>query len=312
MKWLRELIIVALCLVPVCAEAWWQSIQQVAISTATYQGAGDTVSGAKAWWGLRAYNAADRGNPLIHVCIPLDVSCANLVSDATTGALVIPTIGGSSCSVVTCTIDVFYDRSGALLCAGTTACDATQIVIASRAQLIVSCINSRPCARFTGGQGYTTSAVALTAAQPYAYSAVASRTNAFGAAGMILTSTSLTQLNFRQSASTFQMFAGTAGQTIPNITDNSWHAFNATYNGASSVLFCGGSAGAGCSNVGTSNPISPGTNVTGGSTYQIGQVTGATFLTGDLVELGVWYLDFTASSRQSNMNANQIAYWGPF
>ena len=37
-------------------------------AAAGYTGPGDIVSGAKVWYGLRAYNAADRGNKLVNVC----------------------------------------------------------------------------------------------------------------------------------------------------------------------------------------------------------------------------------------------------
>ena len=64
----------------------------------SYTGPGNVVSGASAWWGLRAYNAADLGNNLINVCNPGDGACVNMVSSASTGALVVTTVGGEACS----------------------------------------------------------------------------------------------------------------------------------------------------------------------------------------------------------------------
>lgn len=131
MKWLRALIVAALCLASISAafaasaphespvlstdkmatsfelfsitnakvlhsdaevqEAWWQSIQQVAISTATFQGPGDIVSGALIWGSVaRVYNASLANTSTL---------MADLV-DSTTGTVAVCTLRGSSTGFV--------------------------------------------------------------------------------------------------------------------------------------------------------------------------------------------------------------------
>ncbi len=84
-----------------------------------YTGPGNVASGATAWWGLRAYTSATRGNALINACNVADAACADLSSDATSGALTIPTIGGTACS--------FSITSGSYV----SATGAVSLVIAS-------------------------------------------------------------------------------------------------------------------------------------------------------------------------------------
>lgn len=282
---------------------------------AAYQGPGNVVSGATAWWGLRAYSLAKAGTAAINLCDDTGANCSDVLTDGTTGRLANPgTHGVNDCSTSgTCRIATFYDQAGTN-CAGVVACNVTQATNGSRAVLIWSCINTLPCARFSGGQSYTSTAnVGATINQPYAFSATSTRTANFTTAQLILQVIAGSQLSFRALANAVAMFAGTGGQFIANISDSNWHAINSTYNGASSVLFCGGTAGTNCSAGGTSNPISPGANtLPSGNTYQLGHNSGANFLSGDIGEAGIWPLDFTASSRQTNMNANQIAFWGPF
>lgn len=279
---------------------------------ASYQGPGDVVSGALMWWGLRAYSSAKRGSPSISLCDDAGNNCSDVLTDASTGALANPgTHGSNDCSTSnTCRIQTFYDQTGNTNCSGGTACNATQATNSNRATLTWNCVNGKPCAVF-GGTGYTFATPTLTSAlsQPYTISGIAKRTANFTTAQHISGQSSGNgQLLFRQVADTIQMYAGAGAQVVGNITDSNWHAFQATFNGTSSVLFCGGSAGTNCSNGGTSNSISPGSNVmNSGVTVNIG-----TTLSGTYTESGVWNLDFTLSSRQSDMNSNQISYWGPF
>lgn len=262
---------------------------------ATYVGPGNIVSGATAWYGLRAYSAADRGNPLINVCNVSDVVCADLSSDATTGALVISTIGGSSCSVVTCTIKTMYDRSG-------NGNDVTQATIAARPTLVVSCVNSLPCATFVKTSSTYLSGAIAALSQPYTYSTVAIRTAAFTTIGVVLNIRSTTGANiyFHSTANTFATFAGSA-EITQSATDNAWHAIQAVLNGASSVLSVDNSEATG----------SPGTQA-GNTTFRIGvdiPTNPANHFTGNFVEGGIWNSAFSAGNRTA-MCHNQYTYWG--
>jgi hypothetical protein len=54
---------------------------------ASYTGPGDVVSGAKAWYGLRAYSAATAGTKAIRLCDHLGANCADISTSASTGKL---------------------------------------------------------------------------------------------------------------------------------------------------------------------------------------------------------------------------------
>ena len=154
----------------------------------------------------------------------------------------------------------------------------------------------------------------------FTISSVSIRTGAFTSQGNIISvgATITTNLDYRALANSVQMYNGTTGQFISNITDNNFHAMQNVYNGASSVLFCGGSAGTACSNAGTSNAISPGTQTsTANSPMCIGGLSSTTCsggdpLTGEITEVGVWNSTVFNSTQQTNMNSNQITFWGPF
>src|SRR5260221_661617 len=98
---MRKLLVafaaIALCLAPASADNFLLlGTGRAPVVAASYTGPGDIVSGAVGWWGLRAYNAASRGNPLANVCTVIATidTCLDFSSDATTGSLLIVTIGG--------------------------------------------------------------------------------------------------------------------------------------------------------------------------------------------------------------------------
>lgn len=278
-----------------------------------YTGPGDVVATANAWWGLRAYSTADLGNRLINLCNPADSTCIDVSSDVVTGALTAPTnVGGTDCTAVTtCTIKTWYSRAGNN-CVTSSNCDVTQATAASRPTLTWSCVNSKPCAVFAGAQFLVASNNAVSLPQPFTTSAVSIRTANFTTAQEQMRMQANNTFAYRQATNTIQMFAGTAAQIVANITDNNWHAFQALYNGASSQLMCGGSAGTNCSNGGTDNAISPGANATDANAYSVGGAAGGTNpLSGNIAEIGIWGSGFDGTQR-TNMNANQITYWGPF
>jgi hypothetical protein len=137
----------------------------------SYTGIGDVVSGAKGYYGLRAYNAASCGNKVAQVCNAGDAACVDMVSSSTTGALVITTVGGTNCAVSTCTVKTLYDQSGALACSS-SACDATQATEADRPTLVVNCTGaSKPCLDFGNNTSIQlqTPSMAITAALPQSF-----------------------------------------------------------------------------------------------------------------------------------------------
>ena len=116
--------------------AYWQSRDSnynlsIGGSPPSYTGPGDVVSGAVAWWGLRAYNgtyAASLGK-LANICTPLDAVCADVNSD-TSGNFNLSGTGALLCNNSTsiCTVKILYDQSGAL------SCSSVRLVIGHRRQ----------------------------------------------------------------------------------------------------------------------------------------------------------------------------------
>ncbi len=263
-----------------------------AVPASAYSGPGDIVAGATAWYGLRAYSAADRGNRLLNVCNVADIACADLSSDATTGALVISTIGGSSCSVVTCTIKTMYDRSG-------NGSDITQATISGRPTLTVNCVGGKPCASCVS-QGLL--GTVTTTNQPYTFSIVAIRTGATTARNAMFSmyTTGSMPIIGAFNSNSANMYSGT--EVSATMNDNAWHAVQAVYNGGSSVLNIDN----------TNNAVNP-NNGAGGTTISFCRTGNGAgneqYLTGNMTEAGLWTSAFSVGSRTS-MCHNQFAYWG--
>ena len=258
---------------------------------ASYTGPGDIASGAVAWYGLRAYSSAARGQKAINVCNAGDATCVDMSTDASSGALTITTVGGTNCSVSTCTIKKAYDQTG-------NGYDATQSTIASRPTLSVSCLSSLPCMAFSGSQYLQATIPAVSF--PDTYSAVAKRTGNFGAqnaifaiSGRVRCSISLVDANL------VALFAGVAGSMTVGAADNSWHAIQALVNGGSSSLDVDGTTtGGALSNNGGSTSLAVGA-----------YPGGSNLLNGFMAEGGYW-TSAVSSGNQSSLNSNQHSYWG--
>lgn len=141
-----------------------------------YCGPGDIItSGVTAAYGLRAYSLATRGNKLVNVCLhATPTTCADFSSDPTTGAIVIGTVGGQSCSSVACDVATAYELSGS---------GAPNLIgpSGSRLAFVVDCTpNHKPCIQETTGNSYGVQKVSAstnvpTLTMPYTLSMVAER-----------------------------------------------------------------------------------------------------------------------------------------
>ncbi len=264
-----------------------------------YTGPGDVNSGALLWYGLRAYSSATRGNNLINVCNVSDVACVDMASDATTGDLVITTVGGSDCSVVTCTIKTFYNQGS------TGSAPMTKTTIAERYKLQTSCSGSLPCARsptLTTLQGYN-GAFSFTQASPYTVSFAAKRTAANTTRGVLMgeATSNLFFTGFRNATNSMEIFSTSSANATA--TDNVFHAVQAIFNGASSNIFVNG----------TANSVSVTANNL--SAVNVGLFRNASLsapLQGDAFEVGFWAGAWTTSGggQADNMHNNQCTYWG--
>lgn len=285
-----------LCLNPP-ARAWWQSIQQVSVGApAGYQGPIDVAGAAFGAWGLRCQSAAYCGGNLANVCtdiVGVD-TCLDFSSNAATGNLVIVTIGGLSCAVVTCTIKTLYDQSGTADCSG--ACDVTEPTVANRPVLTPNCIGSLPCAVCTsaGSSNLTSIGTIGSHSQPFSASWVAKRT---GAAQGFAVAPGSPGAGWPNTANTATAFSGSF--ITASATDGSPHAFAALFNTTSSVIAVDGSS-TGTQDVGSANIAT--------NPWRICNYFGGSFLDGFFLESDWWASD--KSSLFSALSTNQRAYWG--
>lgn len=260
-------------------------------SPPAYTGPGDVVISAGGWFGLRAYSLATRGNAAINVCNVSDVVCTDFSTDATSGVLTITTVGGSSCSVVTCTVKTIYDQSGG-------GNDLVQTTIANRAVLTVSCLSGLPCLTFTSTKNYISASGPITT-QPMTFSAVAQRNASFTSQAEILTGVNTgASIEFGPAANQIAIFGGATERTAA-ATDSVFHTFQAVLNGSSSVLYVNGGSSA-LATPGTAG-YNGGWNINGGLWVGVGPMLWC--------EAGGWPVGFN-STQAGDMNANQRAYWG--
>jgi hypothetical protein len=271
-----------------------------------YTGPGDQVSGALVWYGMRAYSsaiAAAATQKLIKIInIATSETCDVIV--ATNGGFgnvancsgssngLTPTafcaLSSSSCNIVT-----WYDQSG-------HGVDVTQATANERASLLISCLNSLPCANFQNGQTdfYTSATNIGTSAQPFTMTSVAIRNNSFSTEQdtIAVTSTPVV-LGFSSTTGLGDIYGGsTATFTASN---SAWHVIQGIFNGASSI--------ANVDNTQTTG-LSAGTNTVTANPVIFGQNNFSNFFLGEMVEGGIWGGGFT-TGQQTNMCHNAFTYW---
>jgi hypothetical protein len=186
-----------------------------------YTGPGDIKTYA-IWGGLYAYSGATRGTKAVNICNVSDVACADVNSDATTGIVPDPTIGGVLCGttvgVNVCTIKTFYDQSG-------NSNDLSETTIAWRALFVPNCAalgTGISCARFAGSgtQGYgPTASVNWT---HWTVSFVGKRTGNFSAENDVISNNTGTQVKASfYTSNLIVILGGTAA--FQAATDSAWH-----------------------------------------------------------------------------------------
>lgn len=268
-----------------------------------YTGPGDVVASPFALYALRAATSATRGNKLVNVCIPADVACADLSSDATTGLLVISTIGGSSCSIVTCTIKTWYDISGSTHC-NTGPCDFTNATIANRPVLTTSCIGSLPCATW-GSTAFLSIVGGFTidvTAQPLTITALINPTSLAADAAVWGLNNGGTGIfySMQSSGTTIAVNAGSSA-TGETLTVGTWAKSLVVFNGASSTIA-----------VNAQTPASVNTGTTGipaSAASKLGSNTFSTGMAATSLEFAIWSSALN-STQYNALIANQGTYCG--
>lgn len=146
---------------------------------ATYSGPGDLNTYVEAYSCSQALSAATRGVKLCNLCheaAGVDTTCADALSDATTGIVVVPSPGAVLCAasgVNQCTVKTAYSLTA-------TGHDATQTTVANRPLFNTTGVNSHPTISCTGGTVVLSNAAIATTASPLSMIGVASRTSVVG------------------------------------------------------------------------------------------------------------------------------------
>ena len=260
-------------------------------AAASYTGPGDIVS-FLAWGGLRAYSAATRGAVALNVCNPSDVACADVSTDATTGNLVLTTIGGHDCTMDDCTVKKIYDQTAGGNCAG--SCDLVQATIANRFTLKHNCINSTLWCLVEVPSQIMSSAGSATLPIPFSMSSVAERNGAFSSFGNVI-GTSIAgniEVGFNNSANTVFLFGNVF--FTASASDSAFHSLQALFDSTSKIVVDGSVTTGGAE-------IGAGTDV-----LCVGACGNAP--TALAVEFGWTATDLSSSF--SALSTNQHSYWG--
>lgn len=263
---------------------------------ATYIGPVDINGAAVGFWGARSPSSADRGNKLLNVCNStggIDVGCADLSSDATTGVLVPATVLGITCPGANCTVKIAYDRSGA-------GNDMSNATVATRPTLPANVVGTKACMVFSGTQFLSAGSVVINASGSTTTSAVAEDTGSGNFGRIIDADNSGQNLSVNPGNVNQWVIAG----MFPGVAASQ----GVFHNGVSLVTASVGEffidGGAGTTGGGTGTFTNGTINI--GNTNNFG--TPAAFLTGNVCEVAVWNADATANN--ATLNTNEKTFWG--
>ena len=254
---------------------------------ASFVGPGDAVSGATAFYGLRAYNAsyATGSNPAITIRRTSDSTTSN-INILSNGNLDVAT-ATTFCNATTCFVSQIFDQ--------VSTHHLTQATTSAQPALTFNCLGALPCLTYASASSQNLAGTFVTPAQPATFSFVAERTGA-ATFGTVVGSASTIQAGFANVAGQAYLFAGTT--QVVTASDNALHAIQAVFNGASSTMsvdgVLSGSLAAGANGVGT--PL----NVGGAS---------GNFFNGLFTE-GIVYSSGLSSGNQTTLCHNQRLYWG--
>jgi hypothetical protein len=250
-----------------------------------YVGPGDIVSGARAWWGLRAYSAAAAGSNAIRVRRITDdaeqdiATLANGKLDITSAVKFLGT-GGSRLRVVK-----LYDQTGG-------GFDLVQSNTALQPELWFDVLPTKPSMRILGTAKLENASLSGSLSQPYTIAAVGERFAAYTTFGAALYWNGGDDgLFWHTAANTVSLWAAGANFTAA-AADDVFHTLAGVANGASSSLTVDGST----TNGSLSSSVFTGTVVMGdGSSL-------------DFAEVGIWNTAFSGT-QLTNMDANQSSFW---
>lgn len=270
-----------------------------AVAPPSYQGPGDLIPGATAWYGLRAYtlNYAQAHGPLLRLHrLSDDDQCD--VNAADTGGFGqtanCPQSGNNGttadafCNATTCVVVALYDQTAGNQCSGT--CDFQQRIVSSQPTLTFNCFGTNPCIKLVGVQQFTSSG---NLALPQPFSLVVAASNSGTAMAEVLTAYgNEVQLGFNAfSTGDIYVTAGTLDH-VSGYPTSTMLTIMFVASDPTSVLTVNGGADA----------------VTVGAGNFATQITlGA--MTGLFTEGGIWPNRLSVA-QQGSLNSNMRTYWG--
>lgn len=264
-------------------------------ATVAFQGPGDIVSGAVGWYSCaRAYSAAFAAGAGA-ICDVVDsatglASCTlktgiNGFADLTSNVCVGNTVSVTTfCTItnVACKVTKAYDQSG-------TGNPVVQATLAAMPTFTLNALNSLPCMTFVSASSQQLTIGTTVPSQPFTLSTVAKRTGGTSSFAGAITGNA-NGIGWLNSTNTMILFAGSSGSF--SASDNTFHAVQGVFNGASSVGYVDGS----------SNTVNPGA---GGmvASIKLGNLNGS-FLDGQVCEGGAWSGAWNVT-QYGNVNTNQ-------
>jgi hypothetical protein len=255
-------------------------IRKPSVVAAAYAGPGDVVSGAAAFWGLRAYTLASIG-----------INCLRIIRASDSTEQDFTTVAGGGVDVAsiatfltstTGKVKTFYDQTG-------NGLHVTNTTDAERPTFTLSGLGALPIITSSSNNLFC---VYSAPTQPAWVSAVVQTTST---ANQGYWGSGSNQVGFNGS-NTAQLYAGTS--LTATAATNSWHAIQSVMDGASSDCYVDGVATAG--NAGTQSL---------GASIILGKDNFGNQFVGFYTEIGLW-LTSPSSGQKSAMNANQHSYWG--
>jgi Alpha-L-arabinofuranosidase B, catalytic len=256
-----------------------------------YSGPGDIVSGATAWWGLRAYSSAAIGGNAVRFRRDSDNAEQDFATIAGGGVdlAAIATFKGAA----NLFFAKLYDQTG-------NGRDLTQATAGTQPRFTSSApVTSLPAIDGASAAGYMETA-AITLPQPFTYSTVARAPSGFQVLGYNAGS-GLEQIRHNAGAANQWDLVGTVSAiAVGGTTDNVWHTAQGIFDDPSSDFVIDGTSNTGAIGTGGFSAAAFGLLAAGAGTVP---------WAGYCAEFGIWPIAFSAGQK-TGMDANQAAYWG--
>jgi hypothetical protein len=263
----------------------------------------DAVANPLGCWSLRACTAALRGQKALNVCV--SGTCADILTDATTGDPVPQTINGTSCPSAgsNCLIKTLYFQVGSMTCA--ISCDLTNGSLGSSNPIFsTSCgsLTKSFCMLFDAANSVRLDTSTTTQSQPLTFIAVAMQTGALGANNGIFNAAPI-ELSFESAASNLAFIYAGSALISQTQSSNAWHSIIGISNTS-------GSPQAGISIDGAAQTTgNAGSATISAAAITLGASAFTEYMTGDVVEVLLYPTAFS-NGDDTKMCHNQFSYWG--